>query len=706
MRSIVVNIRRGWSKTLSCLIAAFSVSLVVFPALAWDMLVWGNRYSDMNAASSWNDADGNVSEIAPSANTVLFFTTKAVVQPVLTSSLTVIGLHFHACTNNTSAAVPQVHPDDGEGGYNYSGYRITGTDGAVLTLDGNNYNNGWTRDVQMATKGTNTIAVAVVFTDNRAHYVYSSGGRLIFEKPVSTHATSAFTAGGQAYGRVVFAAPNPDFAPTRVDIQGEVAMADPRAFEAVPKFYSGCWGWGTSVNGFASEKACRFVNATDEPAVITATAIELGDHDAFYFDGGPFPMSNTVFKSNLRGSNIGGSANVTVKEFVCSSSVAGRYFDKRGSGLFVNLGDYCRTSTVTNELRVSQGTYIAMTTNGLSLSRNVLWGDTTTFNSIGARIGVNFDYAPEHSSDNDGDLRFNHWNRPEGFAAVGGVRHVNLYNGALLRRGLTHPVLTSGNWRQFANTMGFGAEGTDGTVVLDNDIDLNISSGSSSQNETSVYVWDGDAFVDARFAGMVTNAPASNPTHLWVRLSKREKGVLALDGPCYVTSDGRVYEGGLLVNNTIACKYIVYDGAWIGGTGYAHALETQSGGALRPGEQGGTLTSDGAVTMADGSKFIVDVDDNVHGCLKLTGSSVAYKANGTITVVPSLVDELTSGRTVKILDWQNVSNPTDSTLFNIANWTVDADTNVFSRATLSIDDTALYLFVRPKFKPGFVLVVR
>ena len=74
---------------------------VVLPVMALDMLVWGNRDSNMNLASSWDDADGNVSSVAPSSNTVLFFSTNAVVQPVLTASMTVIGLHFHACTNST-----------------------------------------------------------------------------------------------------------------------------------------------------------------------------------------------------------------------------------------------------------------------------------------------------------------------------------------------------------------------------------------------------------------------------------------------------------------------------------------------------------------------------------------------------------------------------------------------------------------------------
>ena len=674
-----------------CVIFVSVLAATVLPVMALDMLVWGNRSPDMNAASSWNDTDGNISLVAPSAGTVLFFSTNAVVQPVLTASMTVKGLHFGASTNDTSANVVGVHPADGEGGYNYSGYRITGESGAILTLDGDSDNKGWTRDVHMATKGTNSIAVPVVFTDNRKHVCYSSGGRFVFEKPVTTYATKEFTIGSQAYGRVVFAAANPNFRPEQVDISGDVAIADPRAFEFVSKFYSGCWAWGDNVNGFKSEKACHLINETDEPAVITATEIRLGDHDCFGIDGGPFPMSNTVFRANMRdGKGIGGgTANVVVKEIVCAFPSEQKTFNKHGSGTLINLGGFCTNSIATNVLYVSAGTYVAMIPDGLSRKQNVLNANVYPDSPIGARIAVNFDYAPEHSSDDDGDLRFYHFRRPTGFAAVGGVRHVNLYDGALLRRDLTHSVL-GGDWKQFASKLGFGAEGTDGTVVLDNDIDLNISSGSSSQNETSVYVWDGDAFVDARFAGMVTNAPASNPTHLWVRLSKKEKGVLALDGPCYVTSDGRVYEGGLLVNNTIACKYVVYDGAWIGGTGKTLALEIQSGGGLRPGEQGGELEVSGSVSFADGAKIIADVGTDVHGCANFTGTDVSLSAAGDITVELQPVGSIDSGARVKILDW-SAASPSTVTAFELSRYSVSFDTNVFSRARLSVKDSAMYL---------------
>ena len=667
---------------------AASIALLALPASAWDMLVWGNRNPDMNAASSWNDANGDVSSVAPSADSVLVFSTNAVVQPVLTASMTVKGLHFHAHTNSTSSDVPKVHPADGCGGWNYSGYRITGAPGAVLTLDGDNNSSdkGWTRDVYAATKGTNSIAVPVVFTDNRAHFVFASGGRFVFEKPVSTHATSDFTVGNRdnAHGCIVFTAPNPDFAPKQLKVYGEVAFTDPRAFEAVPKFYSDCWAWSTSVNGFSSEKRCHLINETDKPAVITASVFQLGDHDGFHFDGGPFPMSNTVYRSNMRGTDVDGTANVTVKEIAYATTTTERSFDKAGSGTFVNLGGFCLESTRTNMLQVHAGAYVAMSTNGLSQYRNTL--RAASGSSPGPRLAVNFDHAPLHSADKDGDLSFCYGNRPAGFAAIGGVRHVNLYSGALLRRGLKHPVL-GGDWKLFAGSMGFGAEGTDGTVVLDNDIDLN---NTDSNGECSVSVWDGDAFVDARLAGMVTNAPDSKPEHRAVRLSKKEAGVLALDGPCYVTSAGRVYAGGLLVNGTVESKYAVYDGAWIGGTGRTLGLEIQSGGGLRPGELGGDLEVAGPVSIAGGSKVIADVGpDQLHGCAYFK-DTVALASTGTVTVELSPVGDLKFGTRVKILDWSAAPAGT-AAAFDLSRYDVSYDEDIFSNAKLLVVGDAMYL---------------
>ncbi|MBO7298676.1 MAG: hypothetical protein J6V41_02555, partial [Kiritimatiellae bacterium] len=102
---------------------AITIALTICSTLfAYDKLIWANRSSNMNDAASWNDLDGNVSTIAPSKDTLLIFSSKAAVQPVLTADLSAIGLYFVAHTNST---LPSVHADDGFGGYNYDGYNIT-----------------------------------------------------------------------------------------------------------------------------------------------------------------------------------------------------------------------------------------------------------------------------------------------------------------------------------------------------------------------------------------------------------------------------------------------------------------------------------------------------------------------------------------------------------------------------------------------------
>ena len=127
--------------------------------------------------------------------------------------------------------------------------------------------------------------------------------------------------------------------------------------------------------------------------------------------------------------------------------------------------------------------------------------------------------------------------------------------------------------------------------------------------------------------------------------SVKRRIVLALDGPCYVTCDGRVYAGGLLINNTIDC---------------------------------------------DGAKIIADVGTDIHGCANFTGTDVSLSAAGDITVELQPVGSIDSGARVKILDW-SAASPSTVTAFELSRYSVSFDTNVFSRARLSVKDSAMYL---------------
>ena len=231
------------------LFAILSLLLTCNELLAWEKLVWANRSSNMNDAASWNDLDGNVSTIAPSKDTLLIFSSKAAVQPVLTADLSAIGLYFVAHTNST---LPSVHPADGFGGYNYDGYNITAENGASLYLYGNQHNNGWTRDFYMASLGTNVIDAPIVFADNGSqHQARCSGGRLILKQPLVATSNTKFFVGGNAMGRVVFESANFNGASVRV-----TAKKQGMRTESSARFEKGLDAENTLA---AIERACELV---------------------------------------------------------------------------------------------------------------------------------------------------------------------------------------------------------------------------------------------------------------------------------------------------------------------------------------------------------------------------------------------------------------------------------------------------------------
>lgn len=514
-------------------IAILSLLLTCNELLAWDKLVWANRSSNMNDAASWNDLDGNVSTIAPSKDTLLIFSSKAAVQPVLTADLSAIGLYFVAHTNST---LPSVHPADGFGGYNYDGYNITAENGASLYLYGNQHNNGWTRDFYMASLGTNVIDAPIVFADNGSqHQARCSGGRLILKQPLVATSNTQFFVGGNAMGRVVFESANPDFEPSELYIQGHLEIMNKEGLIAVPKFASGCWGWSTAVNGFPSEKCCRLRNSSGEIATITAETFVLDAHDNMLFNGDPFDMSNTSLQATMRdGKPIGaGETYVIFKEITCRDS-GDRTLSINGDGAIINLGQFCRNTSFTNNLQVNSGTYFAVTPEGLSKNHNRLHLNVYPSNLKPANLGINFDYAPDPNMDNEDDFIMYHHNRPGGFAAYEGVRRVKLLNGEMLYRSKSHAILGGDYKESISHNLSFGSPYANGTIILENDINVN-------QNNSGMgfVVLDGSPFVDARIEGIITNS-YNDAENLNASITKYDNGVLALDGPIYITRNSEV----------------------------------------------------------------------------------------------------------------------------------------------------------------------
>ena len=183
--------------------------------------------------------------------------------------------------------------------------------------------------------------------------------------------------------------------------------------------------------------------------------------------------------------------------------------------------------------------------------------------------------------------------------------------------------------------------------------------------------------------------------------------MIAYDGPYYLAAGEEhfVNGGGLLINAWCKNRWIVQNGAWLGGTGTVANLQIKVGGAIRGGEQGGVLAVGGSVTLESGSGFIVDIGDATNGRVYFTGSQCAYTAQGGVVVRPVLGANVKGGRTVKILDWSGATNPTDTSLFNIENWTVDADPEVYSKAELSVQGQAMYLkFVLAKSGGTMILL--
>jgi len=116
---------------------------------------------------------------------------------------------------------------------------------------------------------------------------------------------------------------------------------------------------------------------------------------------------------------------------------------------------------------------------------------------------------------------------------------------------------------------------------------------------------------------------------------KRGGGELILTGTNSYSGATRVEQGLLTVNGSLTRSALtVATGGTLGGNGTVASLTAQSGSMVSPGSVGaiGTLTIGGALTLASGSQFIVDI--GASGTSDRLVTSTATLGGGTITLRP------------------------------------------------------------------------
>ncbi|HEV7288890.1 S8 family serine peptidase [Sphingomonas sp.] len=116
---------------------------------------------------------------------------------------------------------------------------------------------------------------------------------------------------------------------------------------------------------------------------------------------------------------------------------------------------------------------------------------------------------------------------------------------------------------------------------------------------------------------------------------KRGGGELILAGVNSYSGATRVDQGTLTVNGSLTRSGLtVASGGTLGGNGTLTSLTAQSGGIVSPGSVGaiGTLTVGGAVTLASGSQFVVDI--GASGTSDRIAAATATLGGGTITLRP------------------------------------------------------------------------
>lgn len=672
-----------------CGVIAYSDPIEVNTTATEVNRIWANTGTDMNDPASY------LENLLPGDGDTIYFTEPVKVQPYLTSSLTVKGVFFGLYDGSRTAA-----EDDP------TGYVITGAEGAVLTLtgqDGNAY------AVNSATTaGEAEINVPLLLTGNSPHLA-ANGMRINLSGAISTSGeytqdVQTLTGGenDKHIGYLIFSVANPDFKPKKIHWStGHLMYAHPQALMSVKTINSGLWG------GIVP----HIYNISGEPMVMDMLEnINPESHglDGIYFEGSPFIMTNAVFMVSQRNSKARDfNAAVSFKN-IGGWDYSGDTFDKRGTNILEVVGDYIEGPDIVSHIQIVRGLFyphklletVARTDRRCRLNGDGANDTTQPYPTLGVDKDVRIPVS------NLGGISFGKDSEVKGggLSGMGGEVKVMLTDKSDNPLTLEYGVKTSeGSGYLLPNPFAFGHFAATGTVILENDITR------SAGGDYNMCAFQGKANVAGRYAGHLTVSGGN--------FAKNGNGTLAFEGSLMLDSGKQVQAngGGLLINtdlSEIVGDIRLNNDAWIGGTGvvaHIHKESASAYGAIRPGEFGkGTLTVKGTKPskFADKTGFIVDITaTGTTGLLKLEGSS-SYDMNRSgywMRVEPQ--EGAPSGK-YKIMDWSGMDGTPSGNWISANGFTVQFDATKVKKAVLSVEDKAMYLTYKPVTPAGIKIILR
>ena len=683
----------------NALAAALAAAALGAPA-ATRNLVWANLGSDLAVAGNWTDSStGAAAAGAPTSEDRLFFVGRPGVQPVLSATLAVRAVCFGPIGSNGRT---EADTGDGFGGFDHCGWTISGASGAELRITGSwTEGKNWNFAFSQASYGTNTVAVPVRFTNTGGNYrpVMPSHGRLVFAGAVASDSTTATILCNGTDGTVELAAANPELAcAIQTDAACSLCFSHADALSAVTKLVLN--------DNTYPVRAAAFRNETGAPAVLASVTEITQTHNAaeMHFGGAAMSFPNAVFRqdSSRERRNFLLDVPVTVRSVGNASSAAGaRLWRKDGPATLEVLEDVFADEPAgqTNRVQLLDGCLLLRDPSYYGL-RCAVFGEKGWYFARDGKtsaIGLVGDFAVAKGDGPRGVISYRDQGYAAGFAAYGADRTVTFHGGGTYVMEAEDATLdgASGYVQQAPNLL-FGAVDADATVTMSNAIDLNRASTHYSANSRSLYAVRGGAFVAGRIAGGISNSGAAGTL---CRIQKYGDGALALDGDvaCLPSSGDPnvVHAGGLLANAGFAGPVRVEDGAWLGGTGTLGpdaAVTVESGGALRPGELGGSLRTEGSVVFEDGAALAIDIGPDSCGCLAPTGTGQDIRAKGSLVLRLRPFGGLERGRTVKIVDLSGAATPDWTTLAVLPRYAFDLpEDGSIRNPVLSKDDTGVYL---------------